>query len=109
MEEMQGEFTTKKMQGLKEIKDKFNELSSKVKIDAMAVIEALKKNTLLKVTNLQIYKNFIQDKQNVLGAVESPIKGVKTEEDLTFENGHNEYGLNTFKHRESTGYIGQLR
>lgn len=42
IETMQEEFKGKKAEGLKEIKDQFNEKSAQVKIDAKAVAEAVR-------------------------------------------------------------------
>jgi hypothetical protein len=39
---MQEEYKSKKAEGLKEIKDQFNEKSAQVKIDAKAVTEAIR-------------------------------------------------------------------
>lgn len=44
----------------------------------------------------------------VMAAVESPIKKPDGEMEANFDVASKEYGLD-MRHRESTGYIGQLR
>lgn len=51
VEELLKEFNTKKNEGLGEIKERYNTLSKQIKVDALAIAEALKKSALINVSS----------------------------------------------------------